>query len=248
MTILKKYKEDIAHLKETGNELIKNIGNEKFILEYEIWYTEAMELIKFVLPNRIEDFKSFYEKNKNRKIITSENYQITDYITGCVKMPTFMDTNYQPQPIFQKEAVVKRKFRNQLSILLATEKRFESSLFDIRQLVQADIFDSELDSAKELLKKKFYRASGVIAGAVLEKHLAEVCKNHSIPIQKRNPTIGDLNELLKSEGIIEIPTWRNIQHLADIRNICGHNKEEEPKQEEIKGIIDGTDKIIKTIF
>ena len=37
--------------------------------------------------------------------------------------------------------------RQQLSILKSVKARFESSLFDIRQLVQADLFDSEIDTA-----------------------------------------------------------------------------------------------------
>ena len=42
------------------------------------------------------------------------------------------------------------QFDQQLAILGAVRARFESSLFDIRQLVQADLFDSELDAAGEL--------------------------------------------------------------------------------------------------
>ena len=45
-------------------------------------------------------------------------------------------------------------------------------MFDIRQLVQADLFDSELDAADELGKKKFTRAAGALAGVVLERHLS----------------------------------------------------------------------------
>lgn len=33
----------------------------------------------------------------------------------------------------------------QIAIVEAIKRRFESSLFDIKQLVQADLFDSELD-------------------------------------------------------------------------------------------------------
>ena len=54
----------------------------------------------------------------------------------------------------------------QVHILSAVENRFESSLFDMRQLVQADLFDSELDAAKQLLQNGFNRASGAMAGVV----------------------------------------------------------------------------------
>ena len=73
-------------------------------------------------------------------------------------------------------------------------------------------------------------------------------------ISKRNyyfekaPVIRDYNDVLKNEGVIDIPTWRFIQMLADIRNLCDHNKTEDPTKENLKDLIDGTDKIIKMVF
>jgi hypothetical protein len=43
----------------------------------------------------------------------------------------------------------------QNSILKSAEKRFESSLFDIQDVLQADLFDSELDTARALAKNGF---------------------------------------------------------------------------------------------
>ena len=92
------------------------------------------------------------------------------------------------------------------------------------------------------------RAAGVIAGVVLERHLQRTAVNHEIIIEKKEPTISDLNDPLKKENIYDIPTWRLIQVLGDIRNLCVHNKEREPTAEEVKRLIKETDIIIKTIF
>ena len=54
--------------------------------------------------------------------------------------------------------------------------------------------------------------------------------------------------MLKDEGIIDTPTWRKICYLADIRNLCDHNKKEEPTKEQLKDLVDGTEKTIKTVF
>ena len=140
------------------------------------------------------------------------------------------------------------RFWNQLLILESAETRFDSSLFEIKQLVQADLFDSELDAARELNKKGFTRGAGAIAGVVLEGHLLQVCENHNIKIKKKNPTINDYNELLKKNHVIDIPTWRFIQHLADLRNLCNHKKERAPIKEEIEELIDGVEKTTKTVF
>jgi len=135
----------------------------------------------------------------------------------------------------------------QVRIVEAVESRFESSLFDIHAIVQADLFDDELDSAAELSRKGFHRAAGVIAGVVLEGHLVEICAQHKLSVPK-NGSIGQLNDLLKGAEIIDVPTWRGIQRLADIRNLCDHKKADDPKKEIIQELIEGVRKVIKTIF
>jgi len=139
------------------------------------------------------------------------------------------------------------QFRQQLAILKAARTRFDSTLFEIRQLVQADLFDTEIAAARELLKGKFLRAAGAVGGVVLEKHLRQVCDDHAIKVVKKAPGITDLNELLKANGVIEVPQWRHISMLGDIRNLCVHNKQKEPTAEQVVDLIDGTDKVIKTI-
>lgn len=48
--------------------------------------------------------------------------------------------------------------------------------------------------------------------------------------------------------IIDVPTWRHICLLGDIRNLCEHDKKQEPTSEQVNDLIVGTDKIIKTVF
>jgi hypothetical protein len=138
--------------------------------------------------------------------------------------------------------------QQQVAILGSIEERFESSLFDIRQLVQGDVFDSELDAAEELAKNKFPRAAGALAGVVLERHLAQVCGKHHINVGKKNPHISDFNDALKNSGVIDTPQWRSIQYLADIRNLCDHDKKNEPTATQVQDLIDGVKKTIKTLF
>ena len=124
-------------------------------------------------------------------------------------------------------------FQQQLSIVRSTKDRFRSSLFDIHQLAQADLFDSELDAARELAKNKFARAAGAVAGVVLERHLKEICANHGVTIRRNNPQISHLNDALKDANIIETPDWRSIQHLGDLRNLCCHDRESEPSADQV---------------
>ena len=91
-------------------------------------------------------------------------------------------------------------------------------------------------------------AAGALAGVVLERHLAEVCNNHQIPVTKKAPTIFDLNEALKAANVTDVPEWRYIQHLADIRNLCDHNRKAEPTPAQVEDLIAGVAKVIKTLF
>ena len=190
------------------------------------------------------DFERYYEKPKTRKDITFENYRIEDYLQGVTVISTSGGGRGQ---IVGPEAAIPQ-FDQQLAILKSVSSRFESSLFDIRQIVQADLFDSELEAARELIKHGFLRGAGAIAGVVLEKHFSQVAENHGIKTRKKHPTINDYNELLKGENVLDVPSWRQIQRLGDIRNICDHNKEREPKKEEVIELVDGVDKFTKTLF
>jgi hypothetical protein len=154
---------------------------------------------------------------------------------------------------WQKEKVVGPdaafpRFQQQLKIVESLKMRFESSLFDIQRLAQADLFDSELDAARELRKKGFTRGAGAVAGVVLERHLSQVCGAHEVRITKKRPSINDYNQALKESNIIDMPKWRFVQHLGDLRNLCDHDKKKEPTNDEIEELLAGVSKVIKTIF
>ena len=244
-------KEFEAHLrKEVGEEkttaFLKNLPH--FKSEYQSWYSESLALIKQLLPHRYSDFVRHYEKPKGRKSIDFENYSIEDSLHGLSvtrDLPTWEGGGTK---IIVCPSAAIPHFEQQMAILKSVKGRFESSLFDIQQLLQADLFDSELDAASELAKHKFLRAAGALAGVVLEKHLGQVCSNHHIKVTKKDPTISDLNDLLKGAGVVQLPDWRSIQHLSDIRNLCDHDKKVEPTNEQIKDLLGGVSKVTKTLF
>lgn len=253
---LEKYKKDLDKLVHNGTQLLHALLKEyrpedynewsksdinklpDFKVEYQTWYSEALAVIEQLIPSRKNDFIKWYTTAQNRKNINYENYTIEDCLIS-LKIGTGRYVN-------PKSAVP--KFIQQVAILKSAQQRFSSSLFDIKQLLQADLFDSELNAAKELNKKGFIRGAGAVAGVVLEGHLLQVCENHTIKVTKRNPTINDLNQLLKDKEIIDTPMWRNIQRLADLRNFCDHKKKQEPTEEKVNELIEGVEKIIKTLF
>jgi hypothetical protein len=211
-----------------------------FTEAYQSWYSEAKALVKQVLPDRLADFVRHYEKPRSRKELSNENYRIEDYLQG-------LSASRGSEKVVTEAAAIPH-FRQQLAILNSAKARFESSLFDIRHLVQADLFDSELGAARELAQRGFTRAAGALAGVVLESHLAQVCESHLIKVARKAPSIANLNDALKDAGVIDIPQWRFVQHLADIRNLCDHSKKAEPTPQQVDDLIAGVMRTTKTLF
>ena len=240
---LEQYKKDLSLLIESGNQLYLSFSHQNNPKAYkdQIWYSESLVLIKLLLPDRLQDFIKLYEKPKNRKSIEYGNYVIEDALQNLVVTTGSGDRKVGPE-------AADSQIEQQINILKSVGRRFESSLFDIKQLVQADLFDSELEAAQELNKKGFMRGAGAVAGVVLESHLFQVCENHSLKISKTDPSISDLNDLLKSNNVIEISVWRFVQHLGDLRNKCDHKKTTEPTKDDIVELIEGVQKALKTIF
>ena len=72
--------------------------------------------------------RSLFEKPKQRKNIRHENYTIEDYFQR-------LTVTFQGEKMVGPDAAIPL-FRQQLAILAAVKARFESSLFDIRQLAK----------------------------------------------------------------------------------------------------------------
>jgi hypothetical protein len=219
---------------EKEQELLAETVRGYFRVHYQNWYSEAHAVIKQLLPDRLLEFTQLYQGGGNR-VALIQNWLV--------------DLNNSVDD-FRGDRVGKvlMCFDTQRSILASAMARFESSLFQITQLVRADLFDSELDAARELVGNGFLRGAGAVAGVVIERHLGQVSINHNVPCKKPYPTINDLNELLKSAKVVDVPTWRQIQRLGDIRNLCDHNAQREPPKDEVVELIDGTGKLCKTIF
>lgn len=211
-----------------------------FTDDYQAWYTQAQAVIKQLMPDRLADFVSYFEAPKGRKDITFQNYMIRDYLQG-LEIRDFDELSVGGSAAIPE-------FVQQLNIVKAAKATLDSSLMDLKAVLQADLFDSEIESAGVLSRAGYLRAAGAMCGVVLEKHLHHVCNAHNIKVAKKNPGISDLIELLKDGNVITVAQWRFIQSLADIRNTCNHAKGREPTKVEIADLVAGTEKTLKQVF
>ena len=235
----KKIRQELDALVKTGMELAQSIGDySKFVPGYHGWYTRSLVVVRHLLPDRLAEFERLYHQD-NRTNIDASTYTIEDYLHA----------RYISRDVKKPEVVllIAIEFANQIHILKSAASRLDDILANIQGILQADLFDSEIDAARDLLEKGHLRAAGVVVGVVLESHLAKVCQNHGVTTSKKNPVMSDFNELLKKADIFDVPTWRGIQHLGDIRNQCCHSKDRDPTPDDVQELIDGVDKAIKTI-
>lgn len=247
---IEKIADEIDELEKKGLALANNLADsinkggkgEKFRQGYDAWYTVSRRVIAQLIPEREEDFTTLYRYTKTRKTITYENYCISDFLHGSVV------SRWDGSNAFDPAGRAYMEFQIQVQILQSARTRAKSLLMDIKDVLAADLFDDELEKARALHKNKLLREAGVISGVVLESHLQKVADAHNVKINKKDPTIGDLNDPLKNAGVYDVPTWRLIQRLADIRNLCDHKKHRDPTSDEVIEFIDGTDKISKTVF
>lgn len=111
------------------------------------------------------------------------------------------------------------KFRRFQAVFLAAKEDFEGGyLSSIKTLVQAEVFDSELEQAKELLGNGYFSAAAVIAGVVLETTLRELCDRENILHCKLDKMNADLAKAGKYNKLMQ----KRITALADIRNSAAH--------------------------
>lgn len=114
-------------------------------------------------------------------------------------------------------------------------------LIPFKQLVQAEVFDSELDQAKHFLDASYITAAAVTAGVVLETAIRELCKNHEIELYLVDSNIPKkldvLNSALKKADVYSTLQQKRITALADIRNNAAHGNTDNFNKEDVTDMI-----------
>jgi hypothetical protein len=125
------------------------------------------------------------------------------------------------------------------AILNAAKEDFEGGyLTSIRNLVQAEVYDSELEQARELLSRGYKVPAAVIAGVVLETTLRQLCVDHGLPIGK----LDRMNADLAKTGLYNSLVQKRITALADLRNKAAHGHSDqftEPDVTELINYVEG---------
>lgn len=238
-------REDLNTLNDEASELALAFQKEEkdklqYRYQYQAWYTKAIKAVATLAPERLAEFRSYYEVDPRRKHLGYDTFVIQDYFRGVVPAGAAYYS-------FDSHNEALTCFFNQTTILHAVVQSFDSVILNIEGQLYAELKDNEVAVARQLVKLS-PRAAGALMGVLIEGHLQKVAASHGLKIAKKHPTIADLNDPLKNESIIDTPTWRKISYLADLRNLCSHKKDTEPTKEQVEDLIAGADWLIKNIF
>jgi hypothetical protein len=126
------------------------------------------------------------------------------------------------------------------AVLEAAKEDYEGGYLSLKLFVQAEVFDSELEQASELLASGYFPAAAVTAGVVLEAGLREWCVDNALPIGKLDKMNADLAKAAVYNGLVQ----KQITALADIRNSAAHGRYDRFTKADVANMINEVQRIL----
>ncbi len=122
-------------------------------------------------------------------------------------------------------------------VLLAAQQDYErDALFEVKRVIEADVFNDFLEQAEHLFSLGYYQPAAVIAGSVLEDGLRKLCVRDGVVLPEK-PKLDWMNAQLAKQGVYNMLTQKKITALADLRNNAAHGKWTEFTEADVKIMI-----------
>ena len=126
-----------------------------------------------------------------------------------------------------------------LGVLRAAKEDYERGyLFNLRQLVNAEVFDDFLGQAEHLLSNGYFQPSAVVAGSVLEDGLRKLCDRNKIALPDK-PKLDTMNANLAKAGVYNKLAQKNVTAWADLRNKAAHGQWDQFTRADVEGMLHG---------
>jgi len=221
----------LRHLVEVGEELA---GREHFEEEHFVEHVDV-----------VDDFaETWVEKKPARYVLPDE--LLPRYKQWHLSCTNLLGVVFGAQSRFYREFEDSERVALQVAVLKSALDEFEGGF--VRPLIIADIFDSILDQAEELLTKGYYHAAAILGRVALEQTLREMADRHNVP-QANNPKTkaSVLNQGLWKEGVYEQPMWRQVDAWLDIGNAAAHGNWDKYGIDQVRGMLDGIRLFIATV-
>ncbi len=122
-------------------------------------------------------------------------------------------------------------------VLLAARQDYEQdALFDVKRLIEADVFNDFLEQAEHLFSLGYFGPAAVIAGSVLEDGLRKLCVRVGIALPDK-PKLDWMNAQLAKQGVYNMLTQKKVTALSDLRNNAAHGQWTEFTGVDVEGMI-----------
>ena len=190
--------------------------------DYEAWYARSEELIAKHLPRRLEEFQS-------------HRSQMRSYIR--------LNVNAKNGPEHYANNAADT-FGEQRLIVKSVPRKVEAEKLDLRRKISDSFSKDELLRSRELLDEGLTRASGVVAGVALERHLQMECDEADLGYD-HDDGISTLSQTLYEADEIDKTTLKSLETLAGIRNDCAHANSQEPNEHKVRRLIDDTNDYVR---
>lgn len=122
-------------------------------------------------------------------------------------------------------------------VLLSAREDFKSgAIFNIRRLIEAEVFDEFLEQAEHLLKAGYFQPAAVVIGSVLEDGVRKLCQANDIPTNEK-PKLDWMNSELAKKAIYSKLIQKRITAIADLRNSAAHGKWDEFDRSDVEAML-----------
>lgn len=132
-------------------------------------------------------------------------------------------------------------FNRVRAVFLAAKEDFEGGyLSTFRNLVQAEVFENELEQARELLRNGYHGSAAVIAGVVLETTLRDLSTQRGIAHGKLDKMNADLAKAGEYNSLVQ----KRITALAGIRNSAAHGNIGDFNEADVRSMIEEVERMV----
>jgi hypothetical protein len=133
-------------------------------------------------------------------------------------------------------------------ILRAAKDDYENGhLFELRRLVEAEVFDDFLEQAEHLFDSGYFQAAAVVAGCVLEDGLRKLCVANQVAVAPK-PKLDTMNADLAKAGVFSVLIQKRITALADLRHKAAHGKWTEFTRDDVKEMVQAIRRFMEEHF
>jgi hypothetical protein len=182
---------------------------------------------------------------------TDENVDCAQFLAWCVKAKSLLVSVCGQESEHYKAFVDAENYQSwsgNLKVFLRTQAVFGAAredceggyLASVRNLVQAEVFDTELEQARELLSAGYYPAAAVVAGIVLETTLRQLVLSRGLQIGKLDKMNADLAKAGQYNSLVQ----KRVTSLAAIRNSAAHGDHAAFTKEDVASMIEEVSRLV----